>query len=82
MFVRSKWNQLAMGDSRLPLVDVNSDTVSLTWPLLLRAIDQADFIALDLVSQHAVTVAARLCTRLGRGDGDDGPQWLLFKNIH
>lgn len=33
----------------LPLVDVNSDTVSQTWPLLLLAVKQAHFISLDLV---------------------------------
>ena len=33
----------------LPLVDVNTDTVSETWPLLLEAVKDAHFIALDLV---------------------------------
>ena len=34
----------------LPLVDVNTDTVSQTWPLLLSTVKNAHFIALDLVS--------------------------------
>ena len=43
----------------LPLVDVNSDTVSQTWPLLLLAVKQAHFISLDLVrhtprTQHGI----------------------------
>ena len=33
----------------LKLVDVNSDSVSETWPLLLDSVEKAHFIALDLV---------------------------------
>ena len=38
------------GSSRLALVDVNLSNVSTTWPLLLAAVKNADFVALDLVS--------------------------------
>ena len=38
-----------MAVEELPLVDVNVETVEHTWPLLLRAVEQADFVALDLV---------------------------------
>lgn len=38
------------GDTVLPLVDVNSSNAATTWPLLLDAIKDADFISLDLVS--------------------------------
>ena len=41
--------QGGMENAELPLVDVNSDTVSQTWPLLLLAVKQAHFISLDLV---------------------------------
>lgn len=34
----------------LRLVDVNSDSVSETWPLLLDSVEKAHFIALDLVT--------------------------------
>lgn len=34
----------------LQLVDVNSDSVSETWPLLLDSVEKAHFIALDLVT--------------------------------
>ena len=36
-------------EDQLSLVDVHTDTVADTWPLLLRAIQAASFIALDLV---------------------------------
>ena len=36
-------------DSPLSLVDVNTHNLATTWPLLLDAIDSADFISLDLV---------------------------------
>ena len=38
-----------MAVEELPLVDVNVETAEHTWPLLLRAVEQADFVALDLV---------------------------------
>ena len=38
----------------LPLVDVNVETVEHTWPLLTRAVKQADFVALDLVRRTRV----------------------------
>lgn len=38
-----------MAVEELPLVDVNVETAEYTWPLLLRAVEQADFVALDLV---------------------------------
>lgn len=38
-----------MGSSSVPLVDVNSSTAEATWPLLIKAIRNADFISLDLV---------------------------------
>lgn len=34
----------------LELVDVNSDSASETWPLLLDSVEKAHFIALDLVT--------------------------------
>lgn len=34
----------------LPIVDVNRSNAARTWPLLLTAIDSADYISLDLVS--------------------------------
>ena len=34
----------------LPIVDVNSSTVKEVWSLLLRSIDTADFVALDMVT--------------------------------
>lgn len=30
-------------------MDVNVETAEHTWPLLLRSVEQADFVALDLV---------------------------------
>ena len=33
----------------LSLVEVNSQTAPKTWPLLLAAVETADFIAVDLV---------------------------------
>ena len=40
------------GRMQLPLVDVHAETVSLSWPLLLEAVRDADFIALDLVNSQ------------------------------
>ena len=37
--------------AELVLVDVNRETASRAWPLLLEAVRGAHFIALDLVSQ-------------------------------
>lgn len=39
-----------MERAELPVVDVNVDSASFSWPLLLRAVQEADFIALDLVN--------------------------------
>ncbi len=36
------------------LVDINQSTVEETWPLLLTAVEQASFIAIDLVSCHSI----------------------------
>lgn len=36
---------------QLLLVHVCSDSVATTWPLLLQAVDEADIVALDLVSE-------------------------------
>lgn len=36
--------------SLLPLVDVNASNADTTWPLLLKAVKDAHFISLDLVS--------------------------------
>ena len=50
----------------LPLVDVSSDTVSQTWPLLLLAVKQAHFISLDLVRDtHPEHNMASLCLSPG-----------------
>ena len=40
-----------MANEELQLVDINTETLSSTWPLLLRAVDHAHFIALDLVRE-------------------------------
>ena len=44
----------------LPLVDVNSDTAVQTWPLLLEAVQKADFIALDLVGSELTMLFAQM----------------------
>lgn len=36
-------------EEQLALVDVHTDTVADTWPLVLEAVQRASFIALDLV---------------------------------
>ena len=38
-----------MAAARVPIVDVNSFTAVEAWPLILKAIERADFISLDLV---------------------------------
>lgn len=35
-------------EEQLALVDVHTDTVADTWPLVLEAVQRASFIALDL----------------------------------
>jgi len=36
---------------RIGIVDINSKTASKTWPLLMKALDKADYVSLDLVGQ-------------------------------
>ena len=43
----------------LKLVDVNSDSVSETWPLLLDSVEKAHFIALDLVTDKLFCSASK-----------------------
>ena len=38
-----------MEGSSVPLIDVNTSTASVTWPLLLNSISSADYVAIDLV---------------------------------
>ena len=42
----------------LALVDVDSESAPETWPLLLEAVRNAHFTALDLVSTHPQPVYA------------------------
>ena len=53
--MRTKWStstrDMDMADTEtVQVVDVNVDSAGDTWPVLLRAVCRADFIALDLVS--------------------------------
>ena len=46
----------------LQLVDVNSDSVSETWPLLLDSVEKAHFIALDLVTDKLCSASRTYLT--------------------